>query len=74
MNKDFMIKLKALAEEQHLSLREVALRSCYRHYQENGYSIETLEDELANLPDPDLFEIYKAVYRSENRNSFKSVI
>lgn len=74
MKKDFMIKLKALAEEQHLSLREVALRSCYRHYQENGYSIEILEDELANLPDPDLFEIYEAVYRSEHRNSFKSVI
>ena len=70
MNKDFMIKLKALAEEQHLSLREVALRSCYRHYQEQGYSIEILEDELANLPDPDLFEIYEAVYK----NSFKSVI
>ena len=65
-----MIKLKELAEEQHLSLREVALRSCYRHYQENGYSIETLEDELANLPDPDLFEIYEVVYR----NSFKSDI
>ena len=70
MKKDFMIKLKALAEEQNLSLREVALRSCYRHYQEQGYSIETLEDELANLPDPDLFEIYEAVYR----NSFKSDI
>ena len=70
MKKDFMIKLKELAEEQHLSLREVALRSCYRHYQENGYSIEALEDELANLPDPDLFEIYEAIYR----NSFKSVI
>ena len=70
MKKDFMIKLKALAEEQNLSLREVALRSCYRHYQENGYSIETLEDELANLPAPDLFEIYEAICR----NSFKSVI
>ena len=70
MKKDFMIKLKELVEEQHLSLREVALRSCYRHYQENGYSIETLEDELANLPDPDLFEIYEAIYR----NSSKSVI
>ena len=70
MKKDFMIKLKALAEEQNLSLREVALRSCYRHYREQGYSIETLEDELANLPDPDLFEIYEAVYR----NSFKSDI
>lgn len=70
MKKDFMIMLKELAEEQHLSLREVALRSCYRHYQEQGYSIETLEDELANLPDPDLFEIYEAIYR----NSFKSVI
>ena len=70
MKKDFMIKLKELAEEQHLSLREVALRSCYRHYQENGYSIETLEDELANLPAPDLFEIYEVVYR----NSFKSDI
>ena len=74
MKKDFMIKLKELAEDQNLSLREVALRSCYRHYQENGYSIETLEDELTNLPDPDLFEIYEAVYRSEHRNSFKSVI
>lgn len=70
MKQDFMIMLKALAEEQNLSLREVALRSCYRHYQEQGYSIETLEDELANLPDPDLFEIYEAVYR----NSFKSDI
>ena len=70
MNKDFMIKLKALAEEQHLSLREVALRSCYQHYQKQGYSTETLEDELANLPAPDLFEIYEAIYR----NSFKSVI
>ena len=70
MKQDFMITLKALAEEQNLSLREVALRSCYRHYQEQGYSIETLEDELANLPDPDLFEIYEAVYR----NSFKSDI
>ena len=74
MKQDFMITLKALAEEQNLSLREVALRSCYRHYQEQGYSIETLEDELANLPDPDLFEIYKGVYRSEQRNSFKSDI
>ena len=70
MKKDFMIMLKALAEEQNFSLREVALRSCYRHYQEQGYSIEILEDELANLPDPDLFEIYEAIYR----NSFKSVI
>ena len=70
MKKDFMIMLKALAEEQNLSLREVALRSCYRHYQEQGYSIETLEDELSNLPDPDLFEIYGAIYR----NSFKSDI
>ena len=70
MKKDFMIKLKELAEEQNLSLREVALRSCYRHYQEQSYSIETLEDELANLPDPDLFEIYEAVYR----DSFKSDI
>ena len=70
MKKDFMIKLKELAEEQHLSLREVALRSCYQHYQKQGYSTETLEDELANLPDPDLFEIYEAVYK----NSFKSVI
>ena len=70
MKKDFMIKLKELAEDQNLSLREVALRSCYRHYQEQGYSIETLDDELANLPDPDLFEIYEAIYR----NSFKSVI
>ena len=70
MKQDFMITLKALAEEQNLSLREVALRSCYRHYQEQGYSIETLEDELANLPDLDLFEIYEAVYR----NNFKSDI
>lgn len=74
MNKDFMIRLKELAGKHNLSLREVALRSCYRHYQEQGYSIEIIEDELANLPDPDLFEIYEAVYRSENRSSFKSVI
>ena len=70
MKKDFMIKLKELAEDQNLSLREVALRSCYQHYQKQGYSIETLEDELPNLPDPDLFEIYEVVYR----NSFKSDI
>ena len=70
MKKDFMIKLKELAEDQNLSLREVALRSCYQHFQKHGYSIETLEDELASLPDPDLFEIYEAIYR----NSFKSVI
>ena len=63
MKKDFMIKLKELAEEQHLSLREVALRSCYQHYQKQGYSIETLEDALANLPDPDLFEIYSSIYK-----------
>lgn len=74
MNKDFMIKLKELAVEQHLSLREVALRSCYRHYQEKGYSIEIVEDDLKNLPDPDLFEIYEAVYRSENKSNYKSVI
>lgn len=74
MNKDFMIKLKEIAERQNLSLREVALRECYRHYQSEGYSIEILEDEFKNLSDPDLFEIYQVVYRSENRSSFKSVI
>ena len=70
MKKDFMIKLKELAEDQNLSLREVALRSCYQHFQKQGHSIETLEDELANLPDPDLFEIYESVYRSEYKSNF----
>ena len=70
MNKDFMIKLKELAEEQHLSLREVALRSCYRHFQSKGLSIDILNDELANLPDPDLFEIYSSIYKFREQKQF----
>lgn len=63
MNMDFMIKLKEIAEEQNSSLRAVALRECFRYYKANGYSMDILEDEFKRLTDPDLFEIYRCVYK-----------